>query len=615
MDEREKLLKKILNQWIELCKKYPTFAEDQVIKEFMHTGHNSKLLCYLMEQILYGALDDDRQSDHKVKLIDVITQRNERLNEKIKDVRSYLSLFKNEGYQRDKKEIEASFTEFNRKLGSKLSMENCDKFKTMKAYVQFLKGAEFHQFQKGKASSAKPIFAKTILVFESMDLAIRYIKEVPGNVILLAGIKPNQRIQREFLEHGFFAYLVKNGENIFALTDIHRGQSFYPSVAGRREVYRDELMPYVELGEFKYVWSQELFGIKIEDLNTDKYFIVPYGRKWDKWNLAELAEAEQILLQYFIYSYLKNLVFDGQLPELESSYTQSQILLTIHGCPINQHYLPIDCKANTLTVELAEPNPEMKEELGLKRRSDLIYFEKEGTLVDTYGHEVEGIEVNACGYACDPDKLRGFSPMCFGTTQQIENYLKRVESFNAEQLMKRKNQEQKKQDEKQLRKFYDYLFSDKFAQQLIDQAMNIALSQKNSEEATLSRQNFWLEDLFYGNNRYKECIYENKHCVFTGKTASFMMRIKVHSLKQLMEIWNLSEDQLPKALTERNGLSIGYLGGKFECFRSRTSGSALFLISKSAMNQWIKKRDLNKEQTLSLIRGGIHFDPQRFKNW
>ena len=68
-----------------------------------------------------------------------------------------LSLFNNEGYQRDKKEIEASFTEFNRKLGSKLSMENCDK--SNDGMFNFLKGLNFI-VSKGKASSAKPIFAK-----------------------------------------------------------------------------------------------------------------------------------------------------------------------------------------------------------------------------------------------------------------------------------------------------------------------------------------------------------------------------------------------------------------------------------------------------------------------
>lgn len=604
MDDREELLKALCDQWKIINKKYPEYSTDTIIEQFMSYGHNTKLLCYLMEQILYGALDNDWSQTYKVKILDIVTEKNKDLNERIRILKNYLLLFSLDEYQEDKRAIEASFAEFSKRIKSKFSLENCDKLKAMKGYIRFLNGAELHQFQKGKATNTKPYFATTILVFESMDLAVRYVKDIPGNVIALVGIKPNERIKKEFLESDFFAYLIKNGENIYVFADTYRERnSYYPSITGHRDVGRDELMPYVELGSFQYVWTLEIFGVKIADLNTDKYYIVPYGRQWNKWQLSELVEAEQVLLQYFMFNYLQNRFFIENAPDLELSYTQSQLVLTVHDMPVNQHYYPVELSQNTTTVALPVADRDTMNQLGLYHSTDLIPFSaSDGTLVDIYGNKIEDIEENVPGYACDPYRLRGFSSMCFGTPQQIDDYLKRLEKFNAERLVDRQKRKQKKIDEECLTRFYTYLTSEKFKNLLIRKSIQIALDKEIQSNKRNQYPTFWLEDRKQIKNYYCGFWSKDHNCILSGKKGSYRMMMEIRSVEQIMDIWELDKDQLPKALSERNGFSLSLWSNRCRGF-SNGGNSVMFNISKSELNKIIKELGRTKEDVYSLIIG------------
>lgn len=606
MDEREVFLITLCRQWEALCKKYRDLSEYEIIEQFMKTGHNTKLLCYLMEQVFTGTLNERYNPYNEVKMKELITGSNQKLNERIEDLKDYYSLFTLDSYQQDKKDIENSIYGFSKRIKTKFDLKNCDILKAMKGYIRFLNGAELHQFQKGKSLDAKPWFATTILVFESMDLAVRYVKDIPGNIIALVGIKPSDQVKKDFLESNFFAYLIKNGENVYALSDLYRGGSYYPSIAGRRDVYRDDLMPYVELGSFVYIWTEELFGIKFGDLNTDKYYIVPYGRQWDKWQLSELMEAEQVLLQFFMFNYLQNRFFTEKVPDLELSYTQSQVMLTIHNMPVNQKYLPIARNQNTVSIPLPLAEPKKMESLDLKHNSDLIPFAAgNGTLVDIYGKKIEDVEQNAMGYACDPRRLRGISSMMFGTEKQIHQYLNRLQSFNEERMIERIERQQEEIDKKSLIRFYEYLASQKFRRKLIEKALDIALNERSQKEREKNPA-FWLT-IEEPIGKY-DCGFwcKDSLCELTGKKSTYMMRMRIKTIDQIMEIWGLNKEQLPKALTERNGLGLDFYGTISRGFTFDQT-ALVFNLSKTGLNRILKERGLSKGEVMKLIRGTAEY--------
>lgn len=195
--------------------------------------------------------------------------------------------------------------------------------------------------------------------------------------------------------------------------------------------------------------------------------------------------------------------------------------------------------------------------------------------------------------------------MMFGTEKQIHQYLNRLQSFNEERMIERIERQQEEIDKKSLIRFYEYLASQKFRRKLIEKALDIALNERSQKEREKNPA-FWLT-IEEPIGKY-DCGFwcKDSLCELTGKKSTYMMRMRIKTIDQIMEIWGLNKEQLPKALTERNGLGLDFYGTISRGFTFDQT-ALVFNLSKTGLNRILKERGLSKGEVMKLIRGTAEY--------
>ena len=292
-------------------------------------NHDMFLLLLVLEGMLYDYL-----SKCQVEMVDVIMNRDEEFERVYSVSKKFMRVLKDNKYYERKEKVMKNIKGYLSLVGYSTAkidpyFEKTEKmFEVLDLYFKNICRFEVHQFAKGEFNNIEPYISKNVITVKDASSAIAYAKYMPGNYFSLVGVVPDAR------ESGYFAYVIKNGENIYMLTDINRSTHNAHGFSDRHDTYR-EIMPYVMLGEWEYVWEVKDIAGQIHQVNQDKYYIAPKDRNWDQFKLSEL-EPHEVLYQALMFDYVKAKFFRLEkitLPEL--SYTAHDININHQGLDIN----------------------------------------------------------------------------------------------------------------------------------------------------------------------------------------------------------------------------------------------------------------------------------------
>lgn len=314
-----------------------------------------------------------------VKLVDLIMERREDVMKTISLSNQILDNFTASNYYEDKKIMETKVSEFvkvvyNRdKLNVKELFTIGEKlFKILEEHFKTLDKMELHQFKKGKSSPEKPVFFNRINCFKTLDQALNVLLTCKSNFIALVGIR-----DEDSQDNGYFAYISRNGENLYVYTDVKRNHDIRWNGSFNDMQSTRSLMPYVALGEFQYVWQIfDPFLDKYVDINTDKYYVGLNNRDFQTFTFNEL-EPNEIMLQYFMFEYMNYQFFEKHFDVPQLSYTTQNIALTYKDKTLYKKAVPVPYDNNLEKTEIKLLTPlEKLEELYQDLLTDQIEYQK-----------------------------------------------------------------------------------------------------------------------------------------------------------------------------------------------------------------------------------------------
>lgn len=662
------LLLKVIPKFEELLDTYVSNWKGEsyikVVSNAMEKEYNAFSILLTFEMILQHYL-----SDCKLSLVDIIMKRDSKTLGLISNANELVNMLNDSTYYQDKSLLKDDIKSFMDKVYKRDKMdldELFDKgeklYDILSKHFNTLEDMELHQFSKGKATHAAPQFVTNINCFRSMNEALHSLNKIKMNFIALVGIK-----NEESHETGSFAYIVRNGDNLYAFSDIKRQDGTDGTFSGRRDVYAD-LMPYVHLKEFQYVWYILFDDGTKYPINTDKYYLARDDKDWKNFHFNEL-EPDEILFQYFMFEYMKREFFGERKKEhqYELSYNSSAIALTYKGKTINKTQLPIlynefesiEVEAPSISRLLEEQYQILLEEnkgynphetWGYTTRRDAVYLVirpeyihrayqrakqklndpltllrftySDFNAVDYKGTVYEAV-VRDYRFGKQHEIIKPLSSEFFGTEGQYREYMDNLQKANMRRLLVEEINEIGNELIKPFAKFMNYLFTSKFKNLIIEKGLKYALTdnehgvirERKFSEASGWRTNREWETMYYPIWE-KNLRYDWKAtCALTGsKRPKYCIELgRMRTAEDIIEFWNLSYGELPEYIKMFNGevQPSRYRSElKLSIENVINNSEELFWISHSGLKKYCKDNNIEFDYALSKIK---KYDPK--KGW
>ncbi|MDQ0361621.1 hypothetical protein [Breznakia pachnodae] len=645
---------------------YETREYLETIKIAMEKKYNAFSICLTFDLMLAAFLNKC-----SISLVDLVLERDQDAVDCVKISKEIINTLEKSNYYTQKSETFKKMRLFlddvyrkNTKIDNYFDKGE-KMFEILKFHFLTISDMELHQFFKGESTDIKPHYIRNINCFRTMDEAVRVMSKIPVNFIALVGVKDeNSR------EIGYFAYIVKNGENLFAFSDINRSEGNNGLFTADRNTYRD-LMPYVHLKEFKYVWwYEDAFGI-MRPLNEDKYHVALNNKDWSSFTLNELEDNE-ILLQYFMFDYVNNLLFKEKPKVNELTYTSQSLALTYKGKTINKSQLPIlasdlnkteyelpkldeildqiahemykdylkqmkrgfensyECERWWSVQEEAIENVRNKIQ---KQPLELIYFElNKDEVIDAKGKQAE-VAVDVWDKR-EPwlDVISGITNNFFGTKSQYRSYTDNLFYSNLSRLIKKEYEKIIKSKVPAYVRFLNYLLSEKFRERVVEATLLDALTEKKNStirhrgfrEPDMWRENkswedaglnLWLYWKYRQSNQMSYKEYEEGHCcVLNGsKSCVYKVSLQINHIDEMKRIWTfINKEEVPDFMKIHNYYtatrSAGVNSSDVNYVSIFGSGEdSIYWISKSGLKAFCRTHGIDFDEALNKIEKSNYY--------
>lgn len=418
------------------------------------------------------------------------------------------------------------------------------------------------QFKKGSSLTKELKYSNNIYMVENIGKLIETVETHATNIISL-----NYIYDAEEPSSSYFAFLIKNGQNIYILTDkpsySHPNQKYMKRTPGRNmdERINKAYFPYSLTG-------LELSKYSVSDQNSDK--IKGYGYV----NIGTIADMkiDEALWVTNMFVLIQDKFFTNKY-ECEIAYVGGMI----------QHSL-IEDKNNDLVVY----NSYEKLTLPVIEQPDKIELEYEYESVGLFQDDIERFKdkvdiktINAIGYSdnfIDDKSLLGNSDLMswnrpkndllmlnvndYGTRDELEYRQKWIARFNFAKQIDKFSKEEYERTNKEISNWY----KDKVTKNL-DNIMDMVISNKLRGNEIVSPSMYgrtisksgsivkkylikeYLNDSFgLMEIKQKDSYRSGYDCSFSGNKASIAICIFPNSTNDLIALTGCSEEEIPDVL-------------------------------------------------------------------
>jgi len=434
------------------------------------------------------------------------------------------------------------------------------------------------QFSSGNKKADSFKLSKDIYMFDNLDSLI--LCSAKGN---LNGVTLGYIRDKEELTASFFAFIIKNGDNLYLLTDMpkyaHPVQKGMIRCPGRDMSNRinSNWFPYdtvanIDIGD---LWGSGRYGTKEtkDGLSTVINESSPYAVIG---NIESLSQCEAFWF-VMMASLIKKKFYEENLPMLPISYTRSMITSIM-----------LEKTENALIVQNSLPSFELKEVEDIKETQDLEYEIKNEEYIGMYDYLAERyadkVDKSILNVISNTDKSKLIEDTyykksfgkkeCYmrsldldnqaGTKEQIEYNLKWIARYNYANAIR---EEMEKDVEEKTPMLYDTIkgyitprLEDIIKMHLNNELVgyktkshyfeNILIDEKTPISKTLEF-NKWYDN--YTRYRYGYGIPRNANkadmkCHFTGKSAGVVITVKPRTAEELALVCGISIEELPEEL-------------------------------------------------------------------
>lgn len=453
-------------------------------------------------------------------------------------------------------------------------------------------GLNLLQFSAGENKANDFKFSKDIYMFDNLDALI--VCSAKGN---LNGVTLGYIRDKENLANSFFSFIIKNGDNLYLLTDMpkysHPVQKDMSRCPGRDMSKRIEsnFFPYETVANIDTsdLWGHGRYGVSETKaaLSTVINEDTPYTVIGTIENLNE-AEAFWFIM---MVSLIKKKFYENELPSLPLNYTRSMITSSL-----------LEKNTNALVVQSKLPSFELKE-VDIKDTYTLEYEVKNKKyagvndyLVNRYADKIDNSILNVIANT-DKSKLLedmyekknswGQKTGCeikflnldttAGTKEEIEYNQMWIARYNYATAI---NKEIKKDYMEKCNSLYktigeyitprlDILIEMHLKNELLEydthrNGFDISLSEKKISIGDTVEFNKWYNtNMSSGTYKYGIPNYGNKadiKCYFTNTSAGVVIRINPQTAEGLALVCGISVEELPEELQHYNKKSHRYIG-------------------------------------------------------
>ncbi|MCQ4924982.1 hypothetical protein NE686_17915 [Tissierella carlieri] len=475
------------------------------------------------------------------------------------------------------------------------------------------------QFKKGMRSEQNPKYVRDVYMVNSIDMLLKTIEREPHDGI----ISINFIYDEDEPSSSYFAFLIKNGHNIFLMSDRpsyeHPNQKYMTRTKGRAMADRID---------------KTYFPYSLTNLEIDKYYVRKNNDNGiverDNWGYVKIGsisdmDITEALWIINMFSLIQQKFFVEKYGCKELSYVGGMI----------QHAL-LDEKSSALAMynsfeKLSLPFIKSPEKLKLEYDYESLgIFEN---TIERLKDKVDINSINAVGYSDEnilEDKsnpqihsyfrnkvnMLSLNLNDYGTKEELEYRQKWIARYNfAKQINKHaKDEYEAMKDE--IKTWYI-----KAVSRNISNVIDMVIYEKLKGDSIISHsihgtwiektksivrkftiQDYWNEG-YLGGHSFNQSSYREYKCSFTGKDASIVICIFPNDVKDIMLLTGCKEDEIPVVLKdwsqekkEHSGNHIlsnidpcdWVIGDYWHNFKGRID----IMLSKTVYNNLYKERGL-----------------------
>lgn len=400
-----------------------------------------------------------------------------------------------------------------------------------------IESLNINQIKRGETKNSSIKFIDNILMMNDIDSLIQAINNENNNFISLVFIKEKEE------ECSYFCFTVKNGENIYLISDKpnfkHPNQKYMRRCKGRdiEERINKTFFPYelthIELSKYSANFSNNIVLDK-------KYAIIG--------NLKDIPLEESLWITN-MFDEINNKIFKNKFQCKDLSYVGG----TIKHKMLNEGTTSLEIYNNFPKLELPYINNPKNIELEYDYESlhlfdDIIDQFKDKVNLD-YSNLISNVdkrEVKLIGREYDIfnkcDKLLCLNVNDIGTKEEIEYRQKWIARYNfalqIDALYEKYYKENRDRIKEWLKK---YLWDN------IENIMkHIIFEEVKVEKRMIKDCDYWYHrDSIYldGNNNSYHTI-----CPFSKKKATILLKIQLNDVNDILELTNLTREEIPKEL-------------------------------------------------------------------
>lgn len=447
------------------------------------------------------------------------------------------------------------------------------------------------QFSSGSKKADSFKLSKDIYMFNNLDALI--LCSAKGN---LNGVTLGYIRDKEELTVSYFAFIIKNGDNLYILTDMpeynHPAQKGMSRCAGRNMSNRIEAnwFPYETVAniDISDLWDKGRYGTKETkaDLSTIINEDVPYAVIGKIESLSEYEAFWFVMMA----SLIKKKFYDEEPPALPINYTRSMISSTL-----------LEKSENALIVQNSLPSFELKEVEDVEETDNLEYEIKNEEYIgcydyiaDRYGDKVDKAVLNVISNTERAKLIEDtyfkedfFSGrQCYmrsldldnqaGTREEIEYNLKWLARYNYAKAVR---EEMKKDVKEKTPTLYDtiksyitprleelikkHLRNELYGYNVISKGFDVVPSDEKEFISKTIEFNKWYENCRgcrYGYGIPRHANKADMKCHFTNTSAGVVITINPRTAEELALCCGISVSELPEELRHYNNKIRRYTG-------------------------------------------------------
>ena len=412
------------------------------------------------------------------------------------------------------------------------------------------------QFATGK--SAKDCFkmSKDIFIYKDINALLFSAASHQIDGVTLAYIREKE------ITDSYFAFVIKNGENLYLLTDMthyaYPGQNRTNRCPGRsmHDRINCNYFPYQSVAKIDTsdLWDSGRYGTS-ESADAPGTGLQEYGRK--KIGTFQDMDQEEMFWTVMMISLIRD-KFYKEVPQYELNYVGSMIQnpqIEQKNAPAIRSYFPTFALPDLQiqkTMEDGEKNPRNHDYL-IDRYKDRIDPEALNMIAGTERFVLadQKYTEESSFYGHEPKHLLiSFDPNVCGTADELRKNQKYIERYNySVQIRKMLEEDFKNQQNKVL---------DSVKEMITKNIRNLCIQHLQGQLVSCSKQ--YTFDSWYGNDGYPlQCVYfcygyrydsvkAEMRCYFTGTKPSVVIRISPQKIAELLEICNCNKEDLPEEL-------------------------------------------------------------------